>query len=350
MRAIAFFGFLCALLLCSLTGTDASAYLRTRMQRDLLKRKRLDTYPLVSRGHLAFNDNDEPMGTFSNASSVGKHSRRHQPRWVPRSGASDEDWEWAVCKGYHMIRAILESDKEAIKEFDPPPKDLTVQSPFQDFPRAFQDWGWFEYDVGKMWPNMRDFSSSSKDSFGLSDALKGIKVSNKSTEEGGNIFISMMEHGPAFEGGRYTDVKNKPYQHNGKTYGYTEGHYISGVNTQEGVLMALTLKSPKAQLEDDEWKDLEKPELPELQRSSDVLYGVWKAHTSKANVKARSLRYYVVSGITNDSTQQIMVTAAELMGEVLKPWPGVEILMGRESEDDLRAAAVALLGNYKSTS
>lgn len=115
-------------------------------------------------------------------------------------------------------------------------------------------------------------------------------------------------------------------------------------NQNPQVLIALNLKSPAAQLQEPEWAPLPKPKLPKLKRSSDVLYGTWKTHATASGLPTRNLRHYLVTDITNDLTQQLMVSAADTYDEKLKPWPGLEIPVGRESVNELRPAAVALLG------
>jgi hypothetical protein len=64
-------------------------------------------------------------------------------------------------------------------------------------------------------------------------------------------------------------------------------------------------------------------ELPRLQRSSDIEWGMWKMYADGLNDgRYSNLRYYLVSSITNMAARAILRRALETVGVQLAAWPG----------------------------
>ena len=61
-------------------------------------------------------------------------------------------------------------------------------------------------------------------------------------------------------------------------------------------------------------------QLPQLQRASDITYGMWK---DKAGDKVGGIRYILNWGVQNAQTQAVIRRALDSMGEDLNYWPGV---------------------------
>jgi hypothetical protein len=276
---------------------------------------------------------DDYLTTFDHHDPAMHH---HSRRWDTPPPADDSVWNRAVCKGRNLLAAIRETDQEAAGRYQPPPPGMTVQSPFKNYPQAFIDWGWSQYDA----VNTIDEKYGYMDwhGWGIADALKGLGVSDKVVDDDdGRMLVAWMHHGPAWDGGHFQDVKGKPYTHDGKQYKFTDAHFVYAINSEEGAILALDLKGPATVV------DWPKSELPGLHSGSDIMYGVWKSMLE--GHAADSLRYYGVVGITNVDTKGIIVRAVEDMDteHYIQEWPGELINAG--TGDNVDERFLALLGS-----
>ncbi|ORX97512.1 hypothetical protein BCR34DRAFT_607256 [Clohesyomyces aquaticus] len=268
-------------------------------------------------------------------------SRTHRidKRWDLPQPAGDWEWYLALCKGENLIDAIRETDQEAVLRFQRPPPEMTVQSKFHDFPDEFGHWGWSYYNGARINAKNGDFDHTG---WGISDALQGMKVSDKIVGEGsdGKNHVAWVHHGPAWGDGDdpdylHHDVKGKTYKVEGKTYKYTDAYYQLGINDEGGVILSLNLKAPEYI---DGPKDWPKSELPQLRRASDIMYGLWK--TYRESKPLNTLRYIMAVQITNEPTKALIVRA---IGEDnIAPWPGTFVGIGESG--NLRDEGIALLG------
>ncbi|KAF2642463.1 hypothetical protein P280DRAFT_547937 [Massarina eburnea CBS 473.64] len=258
-------------------------------------------------------------------------------RWDWPHPADDTTWDIAVCKGRNLINAIKETDRAAAGRFGPPPAPMTVQSQFRNFPQDFADWGWYQYDA----TDINDaYGRMESNGWGIADALRGIGVSDKDIKDDGNIRVAWMHHGPAFDDhGPEDDWLTHTYEKNGRNYHYTEGHFVYGMNPDEGVILGLDLKSPENRAPN--WPP---NDYPDLRRASDIMYGTWKTvrNMETNSNDLQSLRYYAVVGIVNAKTKAILVRAIE--PDDITEYPGKMIWMNEDQEGNYNEAALGLLG------
>ncbi|KAF2742586.1 hypothetical protein M011DRAFT_481499 [Sporormia fimetaria CBS 119925] len=111
-------------------------------------------------------------------------------KWEYPPPANDKDWNAAVCRGRSLLAAIRGTDREAAERVEPPPKDMSVQSPFRNFPQEFSNWGWHFYNGAELNPQLARFDA---DGWGVADALRGIKVSDKVVgHDDGKIYVPWL--------------------------------------------------------------------------------------------------------------------------------------------------------------
>ena len=68
-------------------------------------------------------------------------------------------------------------------------------------------------------------------------------------------------------------------------------------------------------------------ELPELQRSSDILYGEWAEAARTANSDIRNIKYVMVWSMSNTGSTSAVSKALEIVGKPLENWPGTQFDM-----------------------
>jgi hypothetical protein len=67
-----------------------------------------------------------------------------------------------------------------------------------------------------------------------------------------------------------------------------------------------------------EKRDPDMADLPKLRRLSDVLWGFW----FRDNPDIKNIRYFFMIGISNDLTNQLIVSALKNAKKKLTEWPG----------------------------
>lgn len=97
----------------------------------------------------------------------------------------------------------------------------------------------------------------------------------------------------------------------------TGANYFLGLNPVDSVIIGMSLYSPahmgKAKIPP-------VTVLPDLQQTSDVIWGQW---ILQAKERANNIRYYIVNAITNSATGPIIQSALESADAApLKKWPG----------------------------
>ncbi|KAF2657076.1 hypothetical protein K491DRAFT_349342 [Lophiostoma macrostomum CBS 122681] len=184
------------------------------------------------------------------------------------------------------------------------------------------DWQWYQSDGADINPRNGDFENTG---WGIADAFRGLHVSDRSVNQGGENYVAWMQHGQVWvdKDGQWEhrDVKGQPYTVQGKQYKYTEAYYQWAMNPEQG---ALNLVSPSHAVS---WPS---SELPLLRRASDVMYGTWHLVNSEGTDPA-ALKHYIVAGIVNEDSKAIIVRA---YGDAdVAEWPGRTMSAGsREAE------------------
>ncbi|KAF2014147.1 hypothetical protein BU24DRAFT_492854 [Aaosphaeria arxii CBS 175.79] len=210
--------------------------------------------------------------------------------------ASDAVWEKAICRGSQLLAMMQSSDSEAGKLLVPPAD--SAASKFVNFPYEFDKWG---YSHGEL----EDPFECDMEFLGIKRALDALHVSSVSQDEGGPIACYLVQH--TFD--RTVD---------GKEYKATRGELNMALNAQDGVLIFLRRYSPQQMA-----AKAQPPitNIPDLKRSSDILWGQWTLHT-KGNVG--NVRYLISNAVTNVDTGPIIQRAIESVNaSPLKKWPGV---------------------------
>ncbi|PSN68302.1 hypothetical protein BS50DRAFT_587500 [Corynespora cassiicola Philippines] len=254
---------------------------------------------------------DPPHTNFS----IPFENHSHAQKWDLLDPAKDEEWNKAVCKGNKLMQAMQAGDSEAIKLYSPSPP--TVQSHWK-FPDAFRDWFWFVSDAAEVKPGIELLDEV----WGLGDALRGIGVSAGPVEDrnlSGKNKVLYATHGwPWDEHDQEIDAKGQKYKVPGNTkiYRATDALMVYGINNEEGVMCTLIQLSPKFKVRYRE--DWEEDDLPELQKASDIAWGLWNYDEKLTDERRKSLRYFAVSAISNWGTKALIKRA--IGNSPLNPW------------------------------
>ncbi|KAF2748228.1 hypothetical protein M011DRAFT_486081 [Sporormia fimetaria CBS 119925] len=249
--------------------------------------------------------------------------------WNSPPPADDGQWSKAICKGKTLLTGMRSSDLDAGLLLNPPRQ--SARSEFVDFPNEFHEWNYRQRDALDDNLLFGEFDWF----WGIARALRDLGVSQKPTLDGGKNFINKMFHGnlDLAESGT-TPLPDQKYLVDGKEYTATGASFLYSINPQDGVLMALSLSSPQHAVAS--WNPpLPADQLPKLQKSSDVAWGIWKM---RAGTNVKNLRYFLALTVINELTNRILIRAT---GGRVQPWPGVTFTS--ETEE-----ASALLGTPNS--
>ncbi|KAL1600767.1 hypothetical protein SLS60_007155 [Paraconiothyrium brasiliense] len=224
----------------------------------------------------------------------------------PPNAASDSVWEDAANHGCRLVDAMRTSDQEAGKLYSP--AKSSVQSSLMSFD-DFTSWGWNANEINA--GNLSDFDGGQQKpdpGWGIGHALRELGVSDKIKAQGGkNVIIDALHGKEPFTQG---------YTKNGKSYPATGAEFKIGINTDDGVLMAMDRISP-ASAAKKRSPPVSDDQLPDVHAFSDIGYLNYKNILGK---DPKNMKYMMSVMITNDKTASIIAKA--LGGGELGPWPG----------------------------
>ncbi|KAI4645724.1 hypothetical protein J4E93_005302 [Alternaria ventricosa] len=239
---------------------------------------------------------------------------------------SDEEYEKAICRGQKLFLAMTRDGNQGTRYIDP------LHSPWDGSLEAEGlKWAW------DMWEDEDSWCAFGHR--GMTTAFKGLSISDKSLDDGGDnqCFSAFHYNSPAVlfdpkdpfylddPDGRMLPIDKQYYlDPSGKRQRCTASTYTFGVNPKAGVLFFLSRSSPfeTAKML---WKYTPKTsELPELRASSDFAWGLWNKLRGKDNLG--DIRKIFSLYINNKETQSIIDKAiAKQAIKELKKWPGTEI-------------------------
>ncbi|KAF2450009.1 hypothetical protein P171DRAFT_469888 [Karstenula rhodostoma CBS 690.94] len=227
------------------------------------------------------------------------------PSGLP-SSASDSVWEDAASHGCRLVDAMRVSDYDAGQLYSP--TKTSAQSSLMKY-EDFTSWGWNANEVNG--GNFTDLDGGQKQpdpGWGIGKALRDLGVSDKIKAQGGKNVIIDAVHGKA--------PFTQGYTKDGKTYPATGADFKIGINTDDGVLMAVdristttAAKKRNPPVSDDQ--------LPDVHTFSDIGYLNYKKMLGK---DPTSFKYMMSLMITNEETASIISRA--LGGQQLRSWPG----------------------------
>ncbi|KAL5376080.1 hypothetical protein PMIN02_011895 [Paraphaeosphaeria minitans] len=243
----------------------------------------------------------DPAGSLPTATGTSGLS----PSGLP-SSASDSIWEDAASHGCRLVDAMRVSDYEAGQLYSP--SKTSAQSSLMNY-EDFTGWGWNANEVNG--DNFTDFDGGQKQpdpGWGIGNALMDLGVSDKIKAQGGKNIVLDAVHGKR--------PFTQDYTKDGKTYRVTGADFKIGVNTDDGVLMAVDRISTAsaAQKRNPPVSD---DQFPEVQTFSDIGYLNYKHMLGK---DPTSFKYMMSLMITNEETASIIARA--LGSKDLGPWPG----------------------------
>jgi hypothetical protein len=219
-------------------------------------------------------------------------------------------------------------DEEAGQLLNPPRS--SAQSVFKEFPEEIIKWGYQHHDIeaeGSEHAKLEEF-------WGITDALKGLGVNDKTKGNGGNNELVYYTHydphardekGPL----RIWEQEYEVDTEDGKTqvYPYTGAYHLLALNVKDGVIMTMNLKSPKSAID---FYDMDIPshKLPALSASSDIAFGMWSIVTEQNQADIKNINYFFSLMVTNDET--LKVVARAMNGAKLEPYPGRKFWLADE--------------------
>ena len=198
------------------------------------------------------------------------------PTYTP---ATDEKYKEAVGKGETRLALMSTTHKKG--------------SIFDDFPTLFNTWCY----------RLEPLScSTGNEGYGITKALQGVGISAanedwKATEvRHGDLPSNLNEPIQTY------DVKDKG------TFRFTRANYTLAINHKDGVWLCPTAYGPASETKNRQ-PPFEVEEFPELQRFSDILWGLWVCHHNESKTKVDNLNYIVDYLLTSRDSQSIVLRA-----------------------------------------
>ncbi|KAI4653716.1 hypothetical protein J4E93_001483 [Alternaria ventricosa] len=256
--------------------------------------------------------------------------------------ADDILWDAALSKGRKLILATSFNLPEAEKVYQPMTSiwDGTLE-------RELAVWGYSEPD----WPEVEDSDENcvmGKENHGLQDMLKQLHADDRDSRDGGDNICHTVQHqdGPYLEKDKNGEVPDDPreqyYKVDGRRYRVTGADSTIGINPKAGIIFFLTLESPTYAARTLWGVTSVKPdEMPALQRTSDITWGLWNRHSKES---LSNINYFFTVAVANTETRKIISRA---MGQNTVPnAPGYTFRPENVNFIAQNENFIALLGMY----
>ncbi|KAF1358006.1 hypothetical protein EJ07DRAFT_126217 [Lizonia empirigonia] len=185
--------------------------------------------------------------------------------------------------------------------------------------------GWFWHQQTSPEETTVNFLDDEPGSYGhgIGAALDGLGLPNKQSNNPDDgiqvIYVAHADYAlsslPQSDPG-HVSINDQTYKA-GATYRATGGFYKFGINTSTGALFGLDRLAPE-KAADHRVPQIEKDELPSLQRYSDVAWLFWAKQAARKN----KLKYFFTVAITNIETQRAIRRALKNAQAEYGPWPG----------------------------
>ncbi|KAF1836071.1 hypothetical protein BDW02DRAFT_494450 [Decorospora gaudefroyi] len=225
-----------------------------------------------------------------------------------------------------------------------------TQSPWDgDLRRELRTWGYLDDDYVH---SQADYFCDFDDHHHVKRAFDEMGIDARSAGQGGPNHCFKLQHAdspavlPNEQGNKPTLPSEQRYMVDGRVYSMTNAFSRIGINRASGILYFIHRKSPEkaaADLWDIPQPQVNADDLPKLRTSSDLAWGLWNRVPGGGKInKIMALE------IVNEDTAAVIIpralaTAKEPADEVL-PWPGTDVVVGSEEEDEAEAA-LALIGS-----
>ncbi|KAH3980431.1 hypothetical protein HBH64_030150 [Parastagonospora nodorum] len=222
--------------------------------------------------------------------------------------ATDAMWNTAVCKGRKMIAQMSYSDYD-VAQLLPNPKD-TVQSPW-----GYADLKKWGYNMFYSPPDYRDYSAGKY--WGISTVLKGMKYTDVCGRKPGEWKALSIQH----MDGSTKPLKEQIYTDpSGKVKRATAAYFYMSVLEGAGI-MAQNRHGPWDALQALHPLDYAAEEVPELQRSSDMMWAMWEY--AVPSDQRQNLEMFSTLAIGNQKTLALISRALKSLGKELSRAPTV---------------------------
>ncbi|KAI4670549.1 uncharacterized protein J4E79_000831 [Alternaria viburni] len=221
--------------------------------------------------------------------------------------ADDVLWNAALTKGRMLILATSLNLPEAAKVYQQmeTPWDGTLE-------RELALWGYSEPD----YPEVEDSDENcvmGKENHGLQDMLKELHADDRDSRDGGDNICHTIQHqdGPTLEKDKNGEVPEDPrdqyYKVEGRRYRVTGADSTIGINPKAGIIFFLTLESPTYAART-LWNvpSVKPDEMPKLQRTSDLTWGLWNRHSKES---LSNINYFFTVAVVNPETRKIISRA-----------------------------------------
>ncbi|KAI4629998.1 uncharacterized protein J4E87_003185 [Alternaria ethzedia] len=221
--------------------------------------------------------------------------------------ADDVLWNAALTKGRMLILATSLNLPEAIKLY------LPMETPWDGtLKRELALWGYSEPD----YPEVEDSDENcvmGQENHGLQDMLKELHADDRDSRDGGDNICHTIQHqdGPTLEKDENGEVPEDPreqyYKVEGRRYRVTGADSTIGINPKAGIIFFLTLESPTYAART-LWNvpSVKPDEMPKLQRTSDLTWGLWNRHSKES---LSNINYFFTVAVVNPETRKIISRA-----------------------------------------
>ncbi|KAF2870756.1 hypothetical protein BDV95DRAFT_619720 [Massariosphaeria phaeospora] len=279
----------------------------------------------------------------SDVAVINSNSTVDAPAWLADLDNPGEAWDWsgrpwpepaddetitkAWCKGSAFHDAFVLSDHDAGARFNGNPQSVANHWTYDDL----QKWGWTIRLAG-------DHSSNQElgNLWGVGRPLRELHLSDKTVRDGGKFSIVVTYHGDTetstkIEDQKYRDPSNVERR-------CTGGLYVLGINTEQGAILAMNIKSPKSAAQQRQ-PSVPESDHPKLARLADVMFPTWNRWAPGEQVK--NLRWYWVLSIINGPTRSVLRRVLNERHKELSPYPGEFIPMNEPGAQAILGTPVA---------
>ncbi|CAO2652640.1 Nn.00g009230.m01.CDS01 [Neocucurbitaria sp. VM-36] len=253
----------------------------------------------------------------ANSSACGPSNSGPAQGFDEDDQANEEDWERYAHKGGSLMCGLLGTDQAAGRQMNDRRNPPSAASTWiGDLKQEFDTWYWRQVDPAT-------YSCKMNDHWNIPFAMRSLGLNGSPSSEGGDNACFRVEHWDPNkkENGQQVPAINQWYKVDGREYRSTKAHYEFAINIKGGAIFAFFLESPKSSASA-LWyggrKDASPDDLPHLRALSDVLWGFW----NRENSNVKNIRYFLVLGISNDLTNQLIASCLQKVGKDLSEWPG----------------------------
>ncbi|RMZ68536.1 cytochrome p450 [Pyrenophora seminiperda CCB06] len=269
--------------------------------------------------NIPFSTLHRTYSAFQAVAQRGLHDSRSKVARFFDEPASREDWIKYTTKGGALMCGLEGSDQTAGRLLRDTRDPLSAASRFQgDLQTELHNWYWRSV-------NPATWSCNFIKDWQLSEALHGLGLDGYSKAHGGDNECFRIEHWDPNKSDENDNTIPAILQWytvpgNSKSYQATKAHYEFGINTKGGAIYGLFLESPQSSAFSCWGRKARTDQLPELRAFSDVIWGYW----NRNNPDIKNIRFFLMIGISNDATTELITSCLINKRAELSVWPGTE--------------------------